>query len=284
MTVEEYLSRKRGNASSDMIYLLSLFDSEKAKSPDEVFAKHGREFTKSNFEDAVRELMRLGFLIKEDDAQTNIRQSRLSFWHWQDPARSFFFSTKDCHAVLEKEEKAEYINFLSDASPQPQIYKIYRDKPIIALRKPAELSGSLQDALMARKSAREFIPKPITLKQLESVLFNVWGEQGKIKSEFFGELLHKTSASGGARHPIEVYPIVFNAEGLEKGVYHYNVKDHALEKLKTGDFRNDLFELATRQVWIRDCAVCFAMTAVFERASWKYRHGRGLRNMFLDAG
>jgi len=89
LTVEEYLSRKRGNASSDMIYLLSLFDSEKAKSPDEVFAKHGREFTKSNFEDAVRELMRLGFLIKDPNSGYYLSgPSRIRFGQYRGAAHA----------------------------------------------------------------------------------------------------------------------------------------------------------------------------------------------------
>ncbi|MDF5808502.1 hypothetical protein P4123_14470 [Pseudomonas aeruginosa] len=46
--------------------------------------------------------------------------------------------------------------------------------------------------------------------------------------------VRKTSPSGGSLHPVEVYPIVLNVDGIERGIYHYSVRRHGLERLWTG--------------------------------------------------
>jgi SagB-type dehydrogenase family enzyme len=72
-------------------------------------------------------------------------------------------------------------------------------------------------------------------------------------------------------------------EGIEPGIYHYNVRDHALELVRGGDLRQQLAEAALDQDFLADGAAVLAWTAVFARSKWKYRE-RAHRYVYLDAG
>ncbi|MFC1522227.1 SagB/ThcOx family dehydrogenase [Elusimicrobiota bacterium] len=281
--IEEYVSHQKLKASSDVIYLLSLFDTETAIDPREILYSKITEFKGESFENTIEEFIKLGFLIP-DDKQTEDKYKKLKDWHWGEPARHYFFSTKDCYGALANESKEEYVKSVILTSPQPPLRKSYPGCKLVPLSKPAKLPGNFHETLLERRSVRSYSSKPIGMETLASLLFYTWGEQGKLKSKFFGNLLCKTSASGGARQPIEGYLLAFNIEGLPAGAYHYNTEKHALEEIALGDFREMAATNCADQVWVKDAAACFIMTAVIERTSWKYRHPRGLRGIFLDAG
>src|SRR6185295_20068833 len=96
--------------------------------------------------------------------------------------------------------------------------------------------------------------------------------------------LKKTSPSGGSLHGAEVYPIVMNVEGIERGVYHYSVRRHGLELLSREDPRAWLPAAASGQAWIADAAVAFLSTSLLDRMAWKYQAPRALRAVLLDIG
>ena len=103
----------------------------------------------------------------------------------------------------------------------------------------------------------------------------------------------RAQASDGARFPIEVYPIVFRpstssgqapgGDGLKAGLYHYNVKDHALDVLWDGEFSDEDISQIFTYPWVKDAAVGIVMTAVFSRNQNKYGE-RGYRYILLEAG
>ena len=72
--------------------------------------------------------------------------------------------------------------------------------------------------------------------------------------------------------------------GIEPGIYHYSVKNHSLELLKAGDFRERCVELTAGHAWTKNASALFIMTAVVARTAWKYRAPRVYRAFLLDAG
>jgi hypothetical protein len=48
----------------------------------------------------------------------------------------------------------------------------------------------------------------------------------------------RSAPSAGALYPVETYIVANNVEGLEAGLYHYNVKGHILERLREGQLRD----------------------------------------------
>jgi SagB-type dehydrogenase family enzyme len=77
--------------------------------------------------------------------------------------------------------------------------------------------------------------------------------------------------------------VIHAVEGIEPGIYHYAVDQHALEILRTGDFRTDIARAALDQDIAFWANVVFVWTAVFDRSKWKYRQ-RAYRYIYLDAG
>ena len=55
--------------------------------------------------------------------------------------------------------------------------------------------------------------------------------------------------------PDRIYAVVHRVEGLEPGVYHYAVREHGLEMLRTGDFRAAVVEQAIAQEFLGECGM-----------------------------
>jgi hypothetical protein len=120
-----------------------------------------------------------------------------------------------------------------DWAEKPAVYKHYPSAPAIALSSPQITDGaSLWRVLRRRRSVRRFRDEPMREADLSLLL---WAAQGiTLARREFGL---RTAPSAGALYPVETYLVVHSVEGLQGGVYHYSVEEHALEQLKTGDFR-----------------------------------------------
>jgi putative peptide maturation dehydrogenase len=134
--------------------------------------------------------------------------------------------------------------------------------------------GGLYDALHRRKTTRGYDrAQRLTVEELATALYAVWGCHGT--APIIGDLfcLKRTSPSGGCLHPVEVYPVVSGVAGIDSGVYHYNVRDHALELIERLP-EQEAVELATTfvcgQAYFGSAHVTFVMTARFPRNHWKY--------------
>jgi len=166
-----------------------------------------------------------------------------------------------------------------DWSHQPETYKIYKDARRIQLPKPTvRATMSLDEALRKRKSIRVYTSEPLPLEELSYLL---WAANGIQRQE--NGLEFRTAPSAGALYPIETYLIVSSITDLTPGVYHYAVRDHELEVLKTGNFSHEAMRAGLGQEMIGLAAVTFVWTAVFERSKWKY-HQRAYRYVYLDTG
>jgi SagB-type dehydrogenase family enzyme len=80
-----------------------------------------------------------------------------------------------------------------------------------------------------------------------------------------------------------VYPIVRDVVGLAPGVYHYAVQRHGLELLRTGNFRQEVFEAALSQEMLLRASFVLVLTGLFARVHWKYVD-RSYRYILLEAG
>lgn len=124
----------------------------------------------------------------------------------------------------------------------------------------------------------------MSLGELSEILWLAWGRRGVLETPVWGKLLDRTSFSGGNRHPVEAYVAAEAVTGVSPGLYHYNVRDHALELLRRGRFEKLMRRVGNSQEWIRGACAYFLMTAVLARTMWKYRHDYALRSVFCDVG
>ncbi|WP_456278615.1 SagB/ThcOx family dehydrogenase [Bacillus sp. AK128] len=167
-----------------------------------------------------------------------------------------------------------------DSSKKPPTYLKYEDAIVkIPLGEPNfKEVPSLWNILQNRRSKRNFLDTPITLDQLNLLL---WGTQG-ITADL-GDYQVRTSPSAGALFPIETFMIINHVEGLEKGLYHLNVQDWVLEGIKLGDFSEFTFEVTEEQEMTKKAAVNFVWTAVIDRTAYKYKE-RAYRYIWWDVG
>ncbi len=132
-----------------------------------------------------------------------------------------------------------------------------------------------------RKSRRDFSRTPVTKHDLSLLLKYSCGNTGPLGEE---SRRRRAQPSGGARFPIEVYPIVFRPGGyLKAGLYHYNVKDHALDVLWDREFSDADVDGLFTYPWVKDAALTFVMTGIFWRTQNKYGE-RGYRYILHEAG
>lgn len=166
-----------------------------------------------------------------------------------------------------------------DRTEQPKLYKTYPDKPQMKLPEVTCLSEStLYEVLKSRKSIREYSHKPIRREMLS---FLLWASAGISRKE--GGYEFRTAPSAGALYPIETYLVVNRVEEIASGVYHYNIRSHALELLKEGEYAVQTGKAALGQPMCLEAPVVFIWTAVFQRMKWKYGQ-RAYRYIYLDAG
>lgn len=166
-----------------------------------------------------------------------------------------------------------------DWANKPEIYKSYPSSKTIQLSSQfQETTNSFAKVLQKRKSTRTFSTKPLSKINLAYLL---WASTGIQRTEHGYEF--RTCPSAGALYPIETYIAANNVEDLEKGLYHYNIKNHSLEEIKLGNFGYNLAHAALDQEMCADASAVFIWTAVFRRSKWKYSQ-RAYRYIYLDAG
>ncbi|MFO8062295.1 MAG: SagB/ThcOx family dehydrogenase [bacterium] len=143
---------------------------------------------------------------------------------------------------------------------------------------------SLSEALLNRQSVRNYLEKSMTLKEVSQLLWAGYGINRKntripqLRGGF------RTAPSAGALYPLELYLVVFNVDGLEEGLYHYNPADHSLELLKGGNLKNKLFEAALSQNAVKRSAACIVYSAVYSRTTGKYSDRGEERYVPMDLG
>lgn len=169
--------------------------------------------------------------------------------------------------------------------PPPPIEKTYSpDAERIGLIPPAEFqtlpSVDLLFAIGNRRSHRQFIETPLTLKELS---FLLWATQG-VQEQLGAGHAHRTVPSAGARHALETYLCVLNVKGLDIGFYRYLPLEHQLLVEYRDKRAAEKIGWATfQQNWIASAATIFIWSAIPYRMEWRY----GLaahKVILLDAG
>ena len=162
-------------------------------------------------------------------------------------------------------------------------FKSYPRLPKIFLPKIEKLDFSLGKSLINRQSEREFSGEQIKLKDLSQLLFYSAGVIKK--NEDNQNKGFRAYPSGGARFPLEIYLFSLQESSeLEKGIYHYNVKEHFLEKLfGEKNLRKEIYPKAIWQEMILKAPLVLVISAIFWRTTMKYKD-RGYRYILLEAG
>ena len=281
LIAENYMKRRTFKIDLNAMMLLCYFSTWRtASEASQSLSDYNRE---SVFH-SIRNLRDSGLLITKESDENELENKFGQEWLWPTASRYYHFSTKIDDPHNSSDEINQYYERYLKGRTQPPIYKSYARKATIDLLKGTEREAPFFETLRRRRTTRELSGKSISFNEMSTLAYYTWGRISSYKTREFGELLHKISPSAGARHPIETYAIVNNVEGIERGIYHYSVRDHALELLKAGDFRERCITLTAGHSWTRNASALFIMTAVVARTAWKYRVPRVYRAFLLDAG
>ena len=152
---------------------------------------------------------------------------------------------------------------MPDDSSTPA-YKQYQRAPRVQLAPPS--SSSVTASINQRASYTDGTQRrPITDTELATLLAYSYGE---IRETDGGP--RRPVASGGACYPLELYPIILDSPDIEAGIYHYDVRDGALEQLTKGDYSEWVQEHWT---WItpeEQVAAAVVITTLPGRSSDRY--------------
>lgn len=157
----------------------------------------------------------------------------------------------------------------------PRFPKLYLDKTILSNNR-----SSLVDTILKRTSYNaktdeaHYLTKDVLSTIFLSASIINEGKDIKYSSK-------RAYPSGGARYPLELYIIIFKSRTLKKGLYHYNVRIHALEYMWKVN-RQDIKEVFN-QKFSQTCSAIIIITAVIGRSSIKYEE-RAYTFSHIEAG
>jgi len=135
---------------------------------------------------------------------------------------------------------------------------------------------ALADWLAARQSVRSFSDRPLARRLLEQFLQLTVRAYASIDTPSLGTTSLRNYPSGGARYPLEIYPVLLNVQSFTRGFYYYHPFHHRLEFLGRKSRYLDALRHVVRMRMGRPAddrsepAVLFLVTAVFPRTCWKY--------------
>ena len=194
-------------------------------------------------------------MLPTDDFNTLVRFFHLNSSPWPNP-----------------NQKSEY----------PVQYKeVGEAQAAVALPPPED--SPLLDLLRTRRSCRAFLPQTMPVRELATLLASAYAVIGLGWLADQRRLYRRTVPSAGGIYPLELYLTCQRVEGLENGLYHYNVRDHSLEPVRSGSLFPELSRSLINQSYLNDANVICLFSAVFDRNLVKYGP-RGYRYILMEAG
>jgi SagB-type dehydrogenase family enzyme len=161
------------------------------------------------------------------------------------------------------------------------LYKSYVQDgaTVVALKRPETFPpADLWQCLRSRRSRRQFLGEALAQ---ESLMLLLWAAQGITQP---GHWPFRTAPSAGALYPVETYVAAARVDGLEAGVYHWELPDERLALVRArDDVAKAAAEACLGQGMVARAAVTFIWSAVWARSAQKYGD-RALRYAYLDAG
>lgn len=203
---------------------------------------------------------------------------------WPPLAAVFHYGTRDVRwrQGSEREAFEAVLARKDETDPPPPPCKPARARGIAL--PGGRYSGEFAEVLLGRRTWRGFGRKAISKKQLGSLLDLTFGAQMAGTAQSGGEVLFKTSPSGGARHPIEAYVMALRVAGVAPGLYHYAPRTGRLHLVRKGGTGARAVEYLGGQSWYEGAGAIVFMTASMPRLWWRYDHPRVYRAALLEAG
>lgn len=252
-------------------------------------------------EDEIVGLAERGALICDAETTwaTRLRdgESRLTAVGWH-PQAALYHASTQWHAVEGDEghrdhgDTAHRERLSAHASAHGRLppHFHHRDDASTRHALPAvAFDDPFAQVLRARCTTRHFeTGRTLSLADFTRVLYGTFGVMGTEVLAPDVVAVKRTSASGGALHPVEAYPLIIKVEGLEPGFYHYEGSSHSLallEAMTEAQARDLATALTIGQTYFAEAHALVFHVARLDRHHWKYRrHPKAYKAVLLDSG
>jgi SagB-type dehydrogenase family enzyme len=157
-------------------------------------------------------------------------------------------------------------------------YKEYRRGQKKSLPDTQMESSHFMTLKKRNSDVSKILSQKLSIEDISSILMSGYGIVPS-------ESKRRTVPSGGSRFPLELYISVWGEiEGLARGNYHYDVRNHMLDVLHTTEvIKPSVISRYTNSLWATQAHGAVIISAVFERSIDKYG-SRGYRYILLEAG
>ncbi len=271
--------------------LLSYFrDSRTKEEAVEFINEYNKTISLEEIDKILDYLINKGLIIKSSEKEIDTKKRWCAhnwddslIYHWHTnlyPKYDYWLDPRD-------EFDTDLMRLYVESEKRPSNYKSYEEvKSTQLTNNPLALASSVPQAFELKQS-NDKSKNIITFEEFSRLCFLAFGETGSKNIKVTGRFITKTIPSGGARHPTEIYPVVLeDIEGVEPGLYHYNVQSHKLEQILLGNLTSlcrDHILLPPDRIWFQP-KVIFLYTCIFDRSMFRYRESRSYRVMHYDLG
>lgn len=256
--------------------------------PLSLVRKHARDDDHADALVLIAERLRAAnVLITWESERHRVEEANEAAWHrWGRLAALFHSETRNLREqpFLTSDADQERLRDRLDHEPPPPVSReipAAQRVPLAAADTAEWARTGFLDVLSHRRSTRRFSDEPVPFEAISALLR--WGA-GFTELDEPTQTAFRTSASGGGRHPTEVYLHAHRISGLRSGLYHLNAKKDELELIGPPQTPDSLVELLGDQEWVADSGCLVFFTAVLARSTWKYSTPRTYRMLHLDVG
>ncbi len=167
-----------------------------------------------------------------------------------------------------------------DWEHQPTTFKTYPGIEQIPLPKDLQFEQDSFSDVIRRSCLGNKTGAP-DIKDLSMILLLAYSITARgVHGE--GYHYYRSVASAGALYPVEIYVATHDIEGLQNGLYHFSIPNHALTPLRDENITEYLVSSLHEPPETR-ASLTFIFTSIFFRSAWKYRD-RAYRYHLLDTG
>ncbi|MCG3231261.1 SagB/ThcOx family dehydrogenase [Bacillus subtilis] len=142
---------------------------------------------------------------------------------------------------------------------------------------------NLGEVLLKRTTVEKFINKKIPFEKFSEFLYSSMKDIRNERKEL-EKSVDKLDFLKGLSYAFDFYIMIFDVEGIEQGIYFYDVYEHSLELKSKGDYRGKVQEALIGQISPLTSAFALVITVDYRRKQWRYRHNRELRNVYINSG
>jgi SagB-type dehydrogenase family enzyme len=160
-----------------------------------------------------------------------------------------------------------------DWANQPKVFKEYPGSASLSLPRDLQIPKEKLSAILKEPEVGTMAGE-LNLETLSLLFLLSYTHTARARRPE-GDFFFMSAASAGALFPTEIYVTTHEVKGIDNGLYHFAIQNHALDSLRKGDVHGMVDRERTH--------LTFFLTAIFFRSAWKYK-ARAYRYHLLDTG